>query len=46
MQKKGIIYRLSMLTGPAIFFGWAGYEMQYSYYNKDLRNEEIEAEKK
>ncbi len=46
MQKKGIVYRLSMLTGPAIFLGWAGYEMQYSYYDKDRRNEEMESEKK
>ena len=41
MQKKGIVYRLSMLTGPAILASWAAYEMQYSYFDKDRRNEEM-----
>ena len=46
MQKKGIIYRLSMVTGPAILLGWAAIEVNYSVFNKEKRNQEIETERK
>ena len=35
-----------MATGPAIFLGWTALELNYSVFNKEKRNKEIEEEKK
>ena len=46
MKKKGYVYRMTMATGLFILMAQIGGESIYSFFFKNLRNNQIKEEKK